>query len=124
MTEIDREYAVQQAADGLFRTNPDWVTFYREILGLRGAIRRNYPTLEMLCEFETTETYRQVQQMLKKLRECRPFKPSEEETGQGRAAGEGGGEKARRADARDHGPHSAVAPRCPSQWRPTSTTRA
>ena len=81
MTEIDRECAVQQAAEVLFRTNPDWVTFYRDILGLRGVIRRNYPTLETLCEFETTETYRQVQQMLRKLREYKPPKPSEEEKG-------------------------------------------
>ena len=79
MSEFDREYAVQQAADGLFRTSPDWVRFYREIFGLRGVIRRNYPTLEELREFETTDTYRQVQQMLKKLREYKPPKLTEEE---------------------------------------------
>ena len=95
------------------------MTFYRDILGLRGVIRRHYPTLETLCEFETTETYRQVQQMLKKLREYKPPKPSEEEEGgEKEAAGKAGGEEAQRADAGDHGPHSAVDARRPARRSP------
>ncbi len=80
MSEFDREYVVQEAADRLFETSrDDWVRFYREVFGLRGVIRRYYPTVEEIREFETTDTYRQLQQMLKKLREYKPPKLTEEE---------------------------------------------
>ena len=78
MTTIDKEGMIQQAAETLYARNPDWVTFYREIWGLQGVIRRHYPTLETLSLFEETETYRQVQRMLRKLREHRPPKAAED----------------------------------------------
>ncbi len=77
MTAIDTEEEetqemVRHDADALFARNPDWVTFYREILGLHGTIRRHCPTLDALSAFEATDTYRDVQQMLRKLRERKP----------------------------------------------------
>ena len=72
MTKIDKDETIRDVAEALFARKPDWVTFYREILGLHGAIRRHYPTLEALAAFEETDTYREVQQMLRKLRERRP----------------------------------------------------
>ena len=63
---------IQQIAEDLYTQEPDWVRFYREILGLRGVIRRTYPTRELLQEFEQTETYLNIQHMLAKLREQGP----------------------------------------------------
>jgi predicted HicB family RNase H-like nuclease len=69
MTVIDKQQEVQSIAQALYARNPDWVTFYREILGLRGAVRQHYPSPDSLSEFEQTEAYQKIQQMLAKLRE-------------------------------------------------------
>jgi predicted HicB family RNase H-like nuclease len=69
MTETDRAEEVRRAAAELFARAPDWVTFFREVLGLEGIVRRCYPTPQSLAEFEQTDTYVEVQQMLTKLRE-------------------------------------------------------
>lgn len=53
----------------LYSKNPDWVTFYREVLGVNGAIRRNYQTPQALAEFEKTAEYQEIQKLVTKLRE-------------------------------------------------------
>ena len=80
MTTIDKEEMIQHAAETLYARQPDWVTFYREIWGLQGVIRRHFPTPETLSLFEETETYHQVQRMLRKLREHRLPKPADNGT--------------------------------------------
>ena len=70
--ETDRSEVVHQAAYKLFRRKPDWETFYREIMGLHGLIRRSHPTPDALAEFERTEAYAEIQQWLTALRERRP----------------------------------------------------
>ncbi len=60
---------VYQTAYRLFRGNPDWVAFFRDVLGVHGVVRRCYGSSEALAEFERTETYSEIQQMLKRLRE-------------------------------------------------------
>ncbi|OHB70930.1 MAG: hypothetical protein A2V70_19545 [Planctomycetes bacterium RBG_13_63_9] len=72
MIANDKGEEVHRNARVLYSRNPDWVTFYREILGLHGIIRRTYPTRAALDEFEQTEAYGEIQQMLKRLREQRP----------------------------------------------------
>jgi hypothetical protein len=64
-----REVEIKHVAEELFSLRPDWVTFYREMLGLRGAVRRAYPTRDALAAFEQTEAYRHVQNLLARLRE-------------------------------------------------------
>jgi predicted HicB family RNase H-like nuclease len=59
---------IRQTAEALYLTGPDWITFFREILGVHGLVRRSYPTLEALSEFEQTDAYRQIQLMLTELR--------------------------------------------------------
>jgi predicted HicB family RNase H-like nuclease len=76
-TSEKRENTIHRRAELLYSENPDWVTFYREILGLHGIVRRNYPTRESLTEFEQTEAYLEIQQMLTRLRKQRT--PSREE---------------------------------------------
>lgn len=65
---IEKQEEIKQAAETLYAKRPDWVTFYREMLGLRGMIRRRYPTLSSLADFEQTEVYQTVQLMLTELR--------------------------------------------------------
>ena len=69
MVEVDRQQDVLTQARELFAASPDWITFYREVLGLRGVVRRHYPTPESLSEFEQTTTYAEIQEMLTRLRE-------------------------------------------------------
>jgi len=67
--DAGKEEQVYRAAYELCCHNPGWVVFFREILGLEGVVRRNFPTRESLLEFERTETYHKIQHMLGKLRE-------------------------------------------------------
>lgn len=60
---------VYRMANELSRRRPDWVTFFREILGLDGIIRRTYRTPEALAEFERTDVYAEILGMLTRLRE-------------------------------------------------------
>lgn len=62
---------VLQAAFKLYSLDPppDWVRFFREILGLTGVVRRTYRTPEELAEFEQSKEYAEIQRMLTELRE-------------------------------------------------------
>jgi len=60
---------VYRVASELFRQGPDWVTFFREVLGVDGVIRRVYNTPQQLEAFEASEEYAEIQQMVAKLRE-------------------------------------------------------
>lgn len=60
---------VCQAAHAIYCGNPDWAAFFREVLGLEGIVRKSYPFQDALAEFERTETYADIQQMLTRLRE-------------------------------------------------------
>ena len=65
-----REQVLQTAFDRYSRSPaPDWVTFFREVLGLNGLVRRTYRTPEDLAEFEQSEEYAEILQMLTRLRE-------------------------------------------------------
>jgi len=68
MTETDKLEQVRQVAQHYFGVSPDWVTYFREVLGLGGIIRQLFPTRQALEAFERTGVYAEVQQMLTKLR--------------------------------------------------------
>jgi len=68
--EAKRE-EIHRIAYDLYCHTQDWASFFREVLGLKGLIRRNYPTAAARAEFERSDTYQQIQQMLKSLREQR-----------------------------------------------------
>jgi predicted HicB family RNase H-like nuclease len=55
-------------AGEMFRHSPDWVTFFREILGVDGVVRRLFPDTHEMAEFEKTEEYEKIQRMLARLR--------------------------------------------------------
>ena len=39
---------VLQVAENLYRQSPDWVTFFSEILGIDGIVRKRFPSFEAL----------------------------------------------------------------------------
>lgn len=68
-TQLMSEQDVCRWANELFERSPDWVTFFREVLGLNGIIRQTYNTPDSLAKFEHSPEYAQIQQMLARLRE-------------------------------------------------------
>ena len=68
-SEENRRREVYRIAGELYRQNPDWVTFFREVLGVEGVARRVYPSTDDFISFEQTEEYTEIQQMVAKLRE-------------------------------------------------------
>jgi len=56
-------------ANEMYRHQPDWVTFFREVLGVDGLVRRLFSSPEELDAFENTQQYAEIQEMLTRLRE-------------------------------------------------------
>jgi len=78
---IEKEENVKKAVEKLFADKPDWIAFYREVLGLSGLVRQSFATPEALAEFEQTDAYQEIQRMLTKLRRRGPAAaPPEEPT--------------------------------------------
>jgi hypothetical protein len=73
---------VLQAAEEVFRKNPDWVAFFREVLGLGGLVRRTFTTPEQMAEFEHSDACRGIQRMLTKLRARPIVKTEPQKTGE------------------------------------------
>ena len=69
MAVEDRKQEAYRVAGALYRQDPDWVTFFREILGIGGVVRRLFPEPEDLTEFERTIEYAEIQLMLARLRQ-------------------------------------------------------
>lgn len=67
--EENRESKVFRVASELYRQDPDWVTFFREVLGVEGVVRRVFANPAELAQFEQTREYAEIQQMVAKLRE-------------------------------------------------------
>ena len=65
----DRRVTAQRIANEMFHQQPDWITFFREVLGVDGLLRRLFATPEDLAAFEKTEEYNEIQLMLARLRE-------------------------------------------------------
>ena len=76
----DRQQQACRIASERFRREPDWVTFYREVLGVGGIVDKLFPSFEGRSDFEKTEAFAEIQQMLAKLRAKRASSDSEEQT--------------------------------------------
>jgi predicted HicB family RNase H-like nuclease len=63
------ESEVYRVATDLYRQNPDWVTFFREVLGVTGIVRQVYQDPAELARYEQSREYMEIQQMMAKLRE-------------------------------------------------------
>ena len=66
---VDRNQEVFRIANEMYRQGPDWITFFREILGVEGVIRKMFSTALELAVFEQGPVYADIQQMLAKLRD-------------------------------------------------------
>ena len=80
LTQTTEKYQeVLEFAESRYRQNPDWVTFFREVLGVDGAARKTFPTFDELTSFEQSEEFDKIQKLLVKLREKRPSADTESE---------------------------------------------
>lgn len=71
--------SVLERARQLYQQDPDWVTFFRELLGVEGLVRQTFPSLEELIAFEKSSEYDQIQQWIVKLRGKRTAADTESE---------------------------------------------
>ena len=70
ITEQQERYEqVLTAARQLAERDLDWVTFFREVLGVDGIVRKAFPTFDELAEFEKSEQFSTIQRIIVKLRE-------------------------------------------------------
>ena len=65
----DRKHTAQRIANEMFHQQPDWITFFREVLGVDGLLRKLFATPEELAAFEKTSEYSEIQLLLARLRE-------------------------------------------------------
>lgn len=68
-----------RVATQLFTQNPDWLTFFREVLGVGGVVRRLFITQDDFLAFEQTPEYAEIQQMVSTLRGTNKNPPSDQE---------------------------------------------
>ncbi len=71
MTQEDfatRCQKVRQFAHNLYQRGPDWVTFFREVLGVSGAARKVFVNQDEFVAFEKSDEYTAIQQMVNGLR--------------------------------------------------------
>jgi hypothetical protein len=72
LTQNQEKYQeVLEVAENLYRQNPDWVTFFREVLGVEGAVRKAFPTFDELTAFEQSPQFDKIQKLVVRLREKR-----------------------------------------------------
>ena len=59
---------ILQVAKDLYQRRPDWVTFFRETLGVNGAARSVFPAQDDFLKFEQSAAYGEIQTMVASLR--------------------------------------------------------
>ena len=78
-TQEDRNQKARRLAADRFRREPDWVTFYRDVLRVDGVIDQVFPTFDQRNRFERTPEYAEIQQMVARLRERNRIQKDREE---------------------------------------------
>jgi len=68
-TPEERLQTATRIADKMFQQQPDWVTFFREVLGVDGLVRKLFTTPEEMADFEKSAEHAEIQAMVAKLRE-------------------------------------------------------
>jgi predicted HicB family RNase H-like nuclease len=71
--------AVLQVAERLYAMNPEWVVFFREVLGVDGIVRRTFGDADALLRFECSPQYARIREMLDALRSKQRDLPSDRE---------------------------------------------
>jgi hypothetical protein len=68
-TTMERGQEAVRVATQMYEQRPDWVTFFREILGVGGVVRRLFADADDFKAFEKTPQYAEIQKLLVALRE-------------------------------------------------------
>lgn len=71
--------AVLQVAERLYSMEPEWVVFFREVLGVEGIVRRTFSGPESLVRFECSPQYARIREMLDSLRSRQQDRPTDRE---------------------------------------------
>lgn len=71
---------VLQVAERLYGMDPEWVVFFRELLGMEGMVRRTFRDPEELARFECSPQYARIREMLDTLRTRQQSRPVERES--------------------------------------------
>ncbi len=71
--------AVLQVAERLYAMKPEWVVFFREVLGVDGIVRRTFGDADALLRFECSPQYARIREMLDALRSQQRDEPSDRE---------------------------------------------
>jgi predicted HicB family RNase H-like nuclease len=71
---------VLQVAERLYAMDPEWVLFFREVLGVEGIVRRTFSEPESLIRFECSPQYARIREMLDALRSRQQEKSVERES--------------------------------------------
>jgi hypothetical protein len=80
LTQNQEKYQeVLEQAQIRYHQNPDWVTFFREVLGVGGVVRTAFPTFDALTAFEQSPQFDAIQKLLVRLREKRTTVDAETE---------------------------------------------
>ncbi len=66
---------VLQVAERLHAMNPEWVVFFREVLGVEGIVRRSFPDPAELTRFECSPHYARIRELLDDLRSRQRERP-------------------------------------------------
>jgi len=71
--------SVLQVAERLHAMGPDWVVYFREVLGVEGIVRRSFPNPTALSLFECSPQYARIREMLDDLRNRQRERPASRE---------------------------------------------
>lgn len=72
--------AVLHVAERLYSMSPEWVVFFREVLGVDGIVRRTFSDPESLLRFECSPQYARIREMLDALRVRQQERPADRQT--------------------------------------------
>jgi predicted HicB family RNase H-like nuclease len=75
----DQADAVLQVAERLHAMAPEWVVFFREVLGVDGIVRRTFRDADELARFECSPHHARIREMLDDLRNRQRDRPAERE---------------------------------------------
>lgn len=67
--DFSKAQQVYEVALALFKMEPYWVDFFREILGINGVARLAFPSAEAMARFEQSKEFAAIQHMIARLRE-------------------------------------------------------
>ena len=72
--------AVLHTAERLFATSPEWVVFFREVLGVDGIVSRTFGSADSRLRFECSPHYARIREMLDSLRSRERERPMDRES--------------------------------------------